>query len=313
MNREARHDCPGTRPSNFREPPQQAVSAVAGGLDAVLGVAAIASSGGGAAGAATTYTTHASGRFLSGTNAGQQLDIVAGIEGETPRTRTAGAVVNQNSLKAELAQQGDRDSAAGRPAAARPRRPAPRRGCAVRRGEPVGQGDRRGRAVPTTAASAWAARTVCRPTHAQPRRPRRRALADVLTSRPPSALSPRGPLQAPGGHGRQTATTRSPAAGRTRHPVARRPARAGAEGRQPLLNTLTNAINNLPLGAGDPDQLPSLSKLLSNSEPLLLNGHHRRLNHGKIVVDLEKILQAIGLDLNNCREHLARPVPSSTR
>src|SRR4051812_40228302 len=82
---------------------KQAASAIAGGMVAVLGVAAIASSGGGAAGAATTYTTHASGRFLSGTIAGNNLDVLAGIEGESATNPHGGPrVVNKNSLKAEL-------------------------------------------------------------------------------------------------------------------------------------------------------------------------------------------------------------------
>ena len=85
-----------SRPSGRR----QALSAVAGGLVAVLGVAAIASSGGGAAGAAEPLS-QATGRFLSGSVGGTSLDVVAGIEGEKA-SYPGNPGPNQNSLNVEL-------------------------------------------------------------------------------------------------------------------------------------------------------------------------------------------------------------------
>jgi len=75
---------------------------VAATMAAGLTVGVIATSGGGGAGAATTYSTTATGRFLSGTIAGLNLDTVAGIEGESAANKYGPTVTNKNSLVAEV-------------------------------------------------------------------------------------------------------------------------------------------------------------------------------------------------------------------
>ncbi len=283
---------------------KQGVSAVAGGLVAVLGVAAIASSGGGAAGAATTYTTHASGRFLSGTIAGNNLDILAGIEGESATNPHGGPrVVNQNSLKAELLNKAIEIplqnglqlpglnvlhlGAVAQYAEANPSGKAIGAAGAVANNGGIGLGGTHG--VPADATLNLAGLGG-------------RALADVLNVKAViGAISARA-HQASGGHGKQTGDYEI--AGLRLEldlPLLADLLKPVLNAVSPLLTTLTNAINNLPLGGAIQISIPSLSKLLKQLGNLsLLNGGITvNLQTGTIVVDVEKILQAIGLDLNN--------------
>jgi hypothetical protein len=270
----------------------------------VLGVAAIASSGGGAAGAATTYTTHSSGRFLSGTIAGNSLDIVAGIEGESATNPNGGPrVVNQNSLKAELLNNAIEIplqdglqlpglnvlhlGAVAQYAEANPSGEAIGAAGAVADNGGIGLGGTHG--VPANATVNLAGLGG-------------KKLAKVLNVQATvGAISARA-HQASGADGKQTGDYEI--AGLRLEldlPLLADLLKPVLNAVSPLLDTLTTAINNLPLGGAIQISLPSLSDLLTQLGNLsLLNGGITvDLDNGTIVIDVEKILQAIGLDLNN--------------
>ena len=295
-------------PRNLTSPRRgRTVSAVAGGLVAVLGTAAIASSGGGAAGAATTYTTHASGRFLSGTIAGTNLDAVAGIEGESATNPHGGPrVVNKNSLKAELLngaieiplqnglQLPGLDvlhlGAVAQYAEANPTGKAIGAAGAVADNGGIGLGGTNG--VPADATLDLSGLG-------------NGALAKVLNVKAVIGAISAHAQQAAGADGKQTGTYEI--AGLRREidlPFLADLLKPVLNTVSPLLDTLTTQINNLgaQLGNGAISiSIPSLSKLLKQVGNLsLLNGGVVvDLNTGTIVIDVEKILQAVGLDLNN--------------
>jgi hypothetical protein len=286
---------------------RQAASVVAGGLVAVLGVAAIASSGGGAAGASTSYTTHASGRYLSGTIGGNSLDTIAGIEGETATNPHGGSrVVHRNSLNAEvldgatevplqnglqLPGQGVLHlGAVAQYAEADPTGEAIGAAGAIADNGGIGVGGTKG--APSDATLDLSGLGG-------------KNLASLLNLKATIGAISAHAHQASGGHGKQTGNYEIaglrleldlPKLADLLKPVLTTV--------QPLLDTLTTEINNLgnllPPGAVTVS-FPSLSHVLDSlTDVSLLNGGVVvDLKHGKIIVDVEKILQAVGLDLNN--------------
>jgi hypothetical protein len=287
---------------------RRAVSTVAGGLVAVLGVAAIASTGGGAAGASTTtYTTNASGRFLSGTIAGNSLDVIAGIDGESATNPHGGArVVHQNSLNAELLngaikiplQKGLQLpglnvlhlGAVAQYAEADPSGEAIGAAGAVANNGGIGVGGTKG--VPSDATLDLSGLG-------------NGPLAKVLNVKATVGAISAHAHQAAGADGKQTGQYEIaglrleldlPFLAQLLQPVLNTVG--------PLLDTLSTTINNLGNALGNGAikvTIPSLSDLLKQAADLsLLNGGVTvDLTSGTIVVDVEKILQAIGLDLNN--------------